>query len=166
MHRSILSDCKALFDARYSIDHDETCDPDAVAAICHRIAVRARAFHQTLAMDEVNSRRAAYCIGCGSSNVEICDVLSTVKDPGTLEVICSICGYRHFELVDNLAETSLLAEALLSFQDEGSTDPRMAEHLVSRCRWINDDLRSITLPFLAQTPGVNPPVSCPDTWCD
>jgi SAM-dependent methyltransferase len=159
LHRSVLADCFAFLKARREVDGGRVVDPDSVAAIAHRIAMKTRAFHQTKAMDEVNSHRAEYCVACGSMDVAAEWIDSSFKDPGELTVDCRKCGYRHYRIIDDGCRDNeeSLTEELFIFLDEGSKNLGNAQMLLMRCASAhNEELLRIIWPFLALIPGVTP----------
>ena len=119
LHRAVLADCFALLRCRNNVQQGSQVNAEEVAALCHRIAVRARAFHQTMAYDEVNSGEMDYCIACGSLDVEVDRIPSNVKDPEELTIRCHECQYNHFHLGSHWRDDDGPDLRLFTFLDLG-----------------------------------------------
>ena len=90
--------------------------------------------------------------------------MPTVKDPGTLRLICGDCGYlRNDEIISDKDAGRHRSEMLRSFLDEGSKDPGVAEYFVSEFHILSADLRAILLP---RTPGVTDAMLKRWNWID
>ena len=158
IHRSLLSDCLALMMSRQSLEQGSVVDPEEVAAICHRLAVHARAYHQPLAWDEVTSRKAEYCLGCGAASVKVEEVPSNIKDPREISIVCARCGYRHHsEHDDGRDSEEAITEELFRFWEVGADDAGLVRSLLQQCLGISDArYLSVVRPFLQRIPGVTP----------
>lgn len=159
MHLGMLADCRMLMQKRTEVDSGADVNPDDLASLCHRIAVRARSFHQTLAFDEVHSQNQAYCVGCGSENVEVKFLGKTFKDPSELRVTCQQCNYDHHYVSDYPGWNSDYLATRNQFRclDSGAEYPgedvwRIAYALAGQ----SAEMRDMLWPFLERIPGVTP----------
>lgn len=94
LHRSLLKDCWAFRAYRCTVEEGRPVDTTELAMLSHRIAVKARAFHQGTAF-KVVEEGASYCLVCGSNNVGEAIDPSDVKTPAWREIRCRDCGYVH-----------------------------------------------------------------------
>ncbi len=158
LHRSLLRDCFELYRMRTAIDNNKTVDSEKLAAACHRIAVFARGFHQTYALDRVDMNEAPYCVACGSGNVISKTIEPNVKDSGEIKIKCSDCDYEHRKEIEvGLEREDWEVRDRFSLLDAGKdrfTD--WDEHQLTRCLLsFGHESLSFFEPFLLSVPGAN-----------
>lgn len=157
LHESLLRLGFQLHEARARFEAGEPVEADELAALCHQIAVRARAYHQTIAFDEVNGRKSQYCVKCGGPDVSVDWEDGGRKLPSVLTVSCFSCSYEHQHVTNRwFVEDEVTTELRFMFQEDGAGRSERLRRSIEGCvRVWPAPLRAIGAEVLARTPGVS-----------
>lgn len=95
LDRSILREAYRMHEMREIVKGGGEIEINEFAPLVHRIAVKARAYHQLKSFYSFEKGELASCMACGSNNIAIKEQAVSEENPRCRALECKDCGYSH-----------------------------------------------------------------------